>query len=58
MQCKAMQYEEMQLHYAPLSFMQCNSLQCSGMQDSEIKYYLATKQGHYGLWISPSIADL
>ena len=53
-----MQYEEMQLHYAPLSFMQCNSLQCSGMQDSERKYYLATKQGHYGLWISPSIADL
>ena len=49
MQCKAMQDEEMQLHYAPLSFMQCNSLQCSGMQDSERKYYLATKQGHYGL---------
>ena len=28
MQCKAMQYEEMQLHYAPLSFMHCNELHC------------------------------
>lgn len=33
-----MQYKETQLHYAALSFMQCNSLQYSGIEDSEIKF--------------------